>query len=283
MIFAGTYIRSNTNYPRKKLRFIAPFGFADLECKSVFVELNITVVKGNQFGTPERTEEPHQEQSAICNILWCVSRRSRSAPTRSARRPRTRWATRCSHSLSGRCLSCMRLDEICGLRTEDVAEESGILFFDIVSHEGRRVKTAASRRRVPVHSELLRMGFDEYLANIQRQRHQYLFPALKPGGPDKKRSWYIGKRFTQYRRSVGVSDPNTTFHCLRKNTATALERARIPENEAVQILGHKKMTMSYGLYSSGLDLNGLRHAVEAIQYHDLGLAHLCTKVEAGLA
>lgn len=169
----------------------------------------------------------------------------------------------------------MRLDEICGLRTEDVAEESGILFFDIVSHEGRRVKTAASRRRVPVHSELLRMGFDEYLANIQRQRHQYLFPALKPGGPDNKRSWYIGKRFTEYRRSVGVSDPNTTFHCLRKNTATALERARIPENEAVQILGHKKMTMSYGLYSGGLDLLGLQRAVEAISCPgvDLSLLH----------
>lgn len=165
----------------------------------------------------------------------------------------------------------MRLDEICGLRTEDVAEESGILFFDIVSHEGRRVKTAASRRRVPVHSELLRIGFAEYVANIRRQRHQYLFPALKPGGPDKKRSWYIGKRFTEYRRSVGASDPNTTFHCLRKNTATALERARIPENEAVQVLGHTKMTMSYGLYSSGIDLSALKNVVEAIKYPDLEL------------
>lgn len=170
--------------------------------------------------------------------------------------------------------SGMRLDEICGLRAQDVDIDSGILFFDVKSHEGRRVKTAASKRRVPVHSELLRIGFGEYLAHIRQQGHDYLFPALKPGGPDKKRSWYVGKKFTVYRRSVGVGSPTTVFHCFRKNTATALERARVLENEAMQILGHKKMTMSYGLYSGGLDLPALTQVVEAITYPGLDLSRL---------
>ncbi len=171
-------------------------------------------------------------------------------------------------------LSGMRLDEICGLRIEDVAEEAGVQYFNVTSHEGRRVKTAASRRRVPVHSELLRIGFADYLAHVRQQGHEYLFPALKPGGPDKKHSWYISKRFTEYRRLVGVTGANTVFHCFRKNAATALERARVPENEAVQILGHKKMTMSYGLYSGGLDLPALAHVVEAITYPGLDLSAL---------
>jgi integrase len=170
--------------------------------------------------------------------------------------------------------SGMRLDEICGLRTQDLEEDSGILFFNVISHEGRRLKTAASRRRIPVHSELLRIGFGEYLEHVRRQGHEYLFPALKPGGPDNKRNWYIGKRFTTYRRSVGVNSPTTVFHCFRKNAATALERARVPENEAVQILGHKKMTMSYGLYSEGLDLPALAQVVEAIQHKSINLKGL---------
>lgn len=170
--------------------------------------------------------------------------------------------------------SGMRLDEICGLRTQDLEDDSGILFFNVISHEGRRLKTAASRRRIPVHSELLRIGFGKYLAYVRQQGHEYLFPALKPGGPDNKRNWYIGKRFTTYRRSVGVKSPTTVFHCFRKNAATALERARVPENEAVQILGHKKMTMSYGLYSGGLDLAGLAEVVEAIQYKSTNLKGL---------
>ena len=170
--------------------------------------------------------------------------------------------------------SGMRLDEICGLRTADVMEDEGVQYFDLRSHEGRRLKTAAARRRVPVHSELMRIGFGAYLAHVRSQGHEYLFPALKPGGPDGKRSWYVSKRFTTYRRAVGVGAAGTVFHCFRKNAATALERARVPENEAVQILGHKKMTMSYGLYSGGLDLLGLARVVEAITYPGLDLSRL---------
>jgi integrase len=127
---------------------------------------------------------------------------------------------------------------------------------------------------VPVHSQLLRFGFGDYLAHVRRQGLEYLFPALKPGGPDKKHSWYISKRFTEYRRSVGVKGADTVFHCFRKNAATALERARVLENEAVQILGHKKMTMSYGLYSDGLELPALAQVVEAIKYPGLVLTPL---------
>ena len=65
---------------------------------------------------------------------------------------------------------------------------------------------------------------------------------------------------------------DTVFHCFRKNAATALERARVLENEAVQILGHKKMTMSYGLYSDGLELPALAQVVEAIKYPGLDLS-----------
>lgn len=170
--------------------------------------------------------------------------------------------------------SGMRLDEICGLRVGDVTTEDGILYFDLASHEGRRLKTAAARRKVPVHSELVRFGFADYVAFVRNKGETYLWPALKPGGPDDKRSWYVGKRFTTYRRLVGASASATTFHCLRKNTATALERAHVPENEAVQILGHKKLTMSYGLYSGGLDLPGLRKVVEAIKYPGLKVSRL---------
>jgi len=92
--------------------------------------------------------------------------------------------------------SGMRLDEICGMRTADVMEDEGVQYFDVRSHEGRRLKTAAARRRVPVHSELLRIGFGAYMAHVRSQGHEYLFPALKPGGPDGKRSWYVSKRFT---------------------------------------------------------------------------------------
>ncbi len=56
--------------------------------------------------------------------------------------------------------------------------------------------------------------------------------------------------------------------------ATALERARVPENEAVQLLGHEKMSMSYSVYSLGLDLRGLQDVVQQVRYDGLDLQHL---------
>jgi hypothetical protein len=56
--------------------------------------------------------------------------------------------------------------------------------------------------------------------------------------------------------------------------ATALERARVPENEAVQLPGHEKMSMSYSVYSLGLDLRGLQDVVERVRYTGLDLLHL---------
>ena len=100
--------------------------------------------------------------------------------------------------------SGLREDEICGLHTGDVQEQRGILYFDVVEHKGRSVKSDAAIRKVPVHSALLEIGFREYLHHVKKQRHEYLFPGLTPGGPDEKRNWNFSKAFTVYRRAVSA-------------------------------------------------------------------------------
>jgi hypothetical protein len=57
-----------------------------------------------------------------------------------------------------------RLEERGQARVEDVKEAEGIRFLDISdAGEGKSVKTASSRRRVPIHPELVRLGFFEYV------------------------------------------------------------------------------------------------------------------------
>jgi integrase len=157
--------------------------------------------------------------------------------------------------------SGLRLNEICSLDAEDLRQEDGVWFFDV-----KGAKTEAGDRRVPVHSTLIKLGLLEYRDRIGAGS---LWPALKPGGPDQKMSWYASKRFTVARRGLGLVRPRLSFHSLRKNVATALERASVPESEAVQVLGHEKMSMSYSVYSLGLDLNGLKRVVEVITYPEV--------------
>ena len=57
-------------------------------------------------------------------------------------------------------LSGARLDKIAQLRVKDLKqdEETGIWFFDIGTDGGRSIKTTSSRRQVPVHQDLIRLG-----------------------------------------------------------------------------------------------------------------------------
>lgn len=154
--------------------------------------------------------------------------------------------------------SGLRLNEICSLMVEDVHQEDGVWFFQV-----HNSKTEAGDRRVPVHPVLLDLGL---IAYRDRLGAGSLWPALKPGGPDGKLSWYASKRFTTFRRGLDLDRPRLSFHSLRKNVGTALERAGVPESEAVQVLGHEKLSMSYSVYSLGLDLRGLQRVVQKISY-----------------
>lgn len=154
--------------------------------------------------------------------------------------------------------SGMRLNEICSLNVADLRKQDGVWFFDV-----KEAKTEAGERRVPIHSTLIDKGLLRYRSKIKEGS---MWPALKPGGPDGKLSWYLSKRFTVWRRSLGITRPRLGFHSLRKNVATALENARVPESEAVQVLGHEKLSMSYSVYSLGSGLPALKDVVEKIRY-----------------
>ena len=155
--------------------------------------------------------------------------------------------------------SGMRLNEVCSLGAGDVRKEDGVWFFDVTN-----AKTAAGDRRVPVHSILIKIGLLKYRERLLKKGS--MWPTLKPGGPDGKRSWYATKRFLAWRQALKLTRDRLAFHSLRNNVGTALERAGVPESEAVQILGHEKLSMSYSVYSLGLDLRGLKRVVEKIAY-----------------
>lgn len=161
--------------------------------------------------------------------------------------------------------SGMRLNEICSLDLEDVKEVGGILFYDLTE-----AKSEAGVRCVPVHSQILAAGFKTYLARIKGGS---LWPALKPGGPDNKLSWYASKRFTVYRRSLKLIDIDKVtgrdridFHSLRRSGITALKRVGIPEADAAEVMGHEHPNVTFGIYPDAHTLRRLQEIVEAISY-----------------
>jgi integrase len=165
--------------------------------------------------------------------------------------------------------SGMRLNEICSLSAEDVKEENGIWYFDIPA-----AKSEAGVRLVPIHSKLVELGLPAMVPTVGS-----LFPRLKGGGPDNKLGWYASRSFTRLRRKAGATavSPRTgsdrlSFHSLRKNVVRCLERARVPQNEAAEIIGHEKAGITYRVYNpDGLTLEQRQEIIENVEYPGLML------------
>ncbi len=167
--------------------------------------------------------------------------------------------------------SGMRLGEICQLRTTDVHRDGKVWFFNVSEDaEGQSIKTVAGIRRVPVHSVLVQCGFLDYLKALPAGS---LWPALKPGGPDGKLSWYLSKRFTEFRRGTGIDRSRLSFHSLRKNFATALDNAGFTRDDIAALIGHER-GFTLETYSGGKGLKALRDIVQRVRYPGLRLTDL---------
>jgi integrase len=120
-------------------------------------------------------------------------------------------------------------------------------------------KTVAGNRVVPLHSAAV--------AIIERRLEgsgEFLFAGLEPGGPDKKRSWYVGKMF-RYHRLKLTKVKGEDFHAFRNTFIAVMEGLEVAESTVKLLVGHKRQSMTYGHYSKGERVK-LRSAIETLDY-----------------
>lgn len=129
-------------------------------------------------------------------------------------------------------------------------------------------KRELGRRYVPIHPAL-----NELVARrtTGREPNQELFPEWpRPvaAGSVRERSSYFSKRFTAYRRSLGVTDERDAkrrsllnFHSFRRWFITKGERAGISGDLLAAIVGHKRSGLTLGHYSEGPEIGQARRAI----------------------
>ncbi len=167
--------------------------------------------------------------------------------------------------------SGMRLEEICQLRTDDILEEDGITYFDLNDRPPRQLKNRNAVRKVPVHSELIRLGFLKYVKGFGGRSYA-LFPQLKPGGADDKLGHAFSKWFTRYRKQIGLYRKKLNFHSLRHTVTTCLHQADVKDMVIDHLTGHSTKGET-ARYTKGSSLRQLSAAVE-IMRPPLDFSHL---------
>jgi integrase len=171
--------------------------------------------------------------------------------------------------------SGMRLGEVSQLAVTDVQRENDIWYFDVKpdKEEGKRLKNAASQRRVPVHSHLVELGLLMYLKKLKSTGSAELFPALIQG-KDRGRGDAVGKWFGRHRKEVGVGGTKKVFHSFRHTMQTRL-RGVVAPDVIKMLVGHKDEGMTdHYTHMSFVQLSMLRDALEKLEFRPL-LQGLC--------
>ncbi len=184
-----------------------------------------------------------------------------------------------------------RINEICQLHTDDIQEKNGISFISINEEDEKHVKTKAGIRQVPIHNELIKIGFLDYVNERRLRKDTLLFPEVmesltkgeraenaSPSAPLSK--WY--KHFIEsvnacIEQSELKFTPEHVFHSFRHTVRTEFRRNRAPEDEVCRICGWEDGSKGKTLadhYGEAV-LENLQETVNSgLKYDGLDLSHL---------
>ncbi|RWL50116.1 MAG: site-specific integrase [Mesorhizobium sp.] len=142
-----------------------------------------------------------------------------------------------------------RLNEICQIDLSDIKEDAGIWYFDI-NDEGdkKHLKNTASRRIVPIHDQLVALGFLEYVDGLRAHGQKRLFPdfslSAKEGYGRALGRWFNDRFLVQ----LGIKSKELVFHSFRHGMVTKLLQAGVEENLAKAIVGHTRQGVTQKHY-----------------------------------
>lgn len=174
----------------------------------------------------------------------------------------------------------IRMGEACQLHTADVQKmgETWVLKLSDEEEEGtdeadrKRIKSAAGHRYVPVHPELVSIGFLTFVDGMKDAGSKRLFPETlrSADGHFSAFSQWFG-RFTE---KAGVKQKRVTFHSFRHSYRDALRRAEVPRDIVIALGGWAGRGTDDDYGDGNLTPEQLARHVARVSYPGLDLTHL---------
>jgi integrase len=156
--------------------------------------------------------------------------------------------------------SGMRLGEITSLYFDNIREIGGNhrnkrWCFDILEEPNRsdkHLKTLSSRRIVPIHDTLLKLGLIEFIELLKKKdpNRERLFQELpyREGNYNQNVSRFFNNR---YLPSLGVKTDKKNFHSFRHTVSDHLKQKGIEPHFVNELLGHSSGNIDMDRYGKG--------------------------------
>jgi len=162
-----------------------------------------------------------------------------------------------------------RVNELSQLYCSDVIEKDGVACLSINdSHEDQHLKSKASRRVIPLHPFLNKLGFPEYVRDMAAQGHQRVFHEL-PYDKNNGYGYRVSDDFGKLRNRLGISSTKT-FHSFRRCFIDAMNNAEVFGSLISDYVGHSKggkdLSAMTAHYLSKSTTEALKAAIGKVRY-----------------
>ena len=136
--------------------------------------------------------------------------------------------------------SGMRTNEMCQLRLSDLKKIDKIWFMFVEDSENTKVKTESSIRKIPLHPQLIELGFIDYVGNLRKKKKTRVFWELREDrdGFASKVSRHYNEKFLP---AIGVWEKHKkVLYCTRHTFINKLYSEKVDENVIKTLVGHEK-------------------------------------------
>ena len=147
------------------------------------------------------------------------------------------------------------------MNVDDVHESEDVKFLNMLTEHTRPGES--HRRPVPIHVDLIKLGFLQFVEMQRRAGEHLLFPELRTDNKGKRTgNW--SKWFARYLRStVGIRDRRKTFDSFRHTFADTCRKARVDDSVLELLIGRRtRRTAKQG----AVPLDTLAAAIGALHF-----------------
>jgi hypothetical protein len=181
-----------------------------------------------------------------------------------------------------------RIGELAQLALTDIRDIDGIPSIDINDEDYKSLKNKDSRRKIPIHPQLIRMGFlrfvDDMRAFAKREREVFardegqlkrldmLFPYLTADTYDNF-GGVPSEAFGRHVRKVGIHvHRKKVFHSFRFTANDLLKHQNVPEEQRCAMVGHAYNTTNTVNYTTEFTVDFLlKYVIPKLSYKGLNL------------
>jgi integrase len=119
-----------------------------------------------------------------------------------------------------------RIGEASQLHLADVRQIDGVWALDINElTPDKSIKTGQSRRHIPLHPHLIKLGFLDYCERLRNEGFRRVFPELTCAKTDARYAKESGRKMSYMLARLGMPrNGQKVFHCLRHNLNNAMLR-----------------------------------------------------------